>query len=179
MHFLDFISDSPKLFIFEREANKTNLGGVFCLIYLLIIITIFVWYYFDFKNKDEYTFSYSLIEDIVMPEEKEKRLNSEFFNPLVNISFDLKDNKGKSLDDRFIIFNIPDYNISERNKSYERHINNINLVIAFDCSPIDCDDFNKSSLKNIDFFYYLDVSYLGTAIDHYNKETPVIHNIIF
>ena len=40
MHSLDFLSESPKYFIFQKGANKTNLGGVLFLMYILIIMSI-------------------------------------------------------------------------------------------------------------------------------------------
>lgn len=81
MHFLDFISDSPKLFIFQKESNKTNLGGIFFLIYLILVILIFVFYIHDYKEKEKFTFSYAFIEELVWPDEEERRLNSPEYNP--------------------------------------------------------------------------------------------------
>ena len=37
MHPLDIISGSPNLYIFGKESNKTNFGGVLFLIYLIVI----------------------------------------------------------------------------------------------------------------------------------------------
>ena len=34
---LDIISDSPNLFILQKETNKTNFGGFLFLIYLVLI----------------------------------------------------------------------------------------------------------------------------------------------
>ena len=128
MRFFDFISESPKLFIFQKESNKTNLGGIFCFIYLLIVILIIIFYIYDFKNKDDYTFSYVSIDDTVFPEEREKRLNSPEFNPVLNISFELMDSNERILDERFTIFepnkDLTKFTRLERNKFYERHINN-------------------------------------------------------
>ena len=33
MHCLDFLSEPPKMFIFQKEVAKTNFGGVLFLIY--------------------------------------------------------------------------------------------------------------------------------------------------
>ena len=104
MHFLDFISDSPKLFIFQKESNKTNLGGIFFLIYLILVILIVAFYIHDYLEKEEFSFSYAFIEDIVSQDEEERRLNSPEYNPILNISFDLENVETTSLDDKIIIY---------------------------------------------------------------------------
>ena len=40
MYKLDFLSGAPRIFIFERYSNKTNLGGVLTLILLIIIFLV-------------------------------------------------------------------------------------------------------------------------------------------
>ena len=35
MHCLDFFSDSPKAYIFQKGANKTKIGGFLFIIYAL------------------------------------------------------------------------------------------------------------------------------------------------
>ena len=49
MEKLDFLSGAPNTFIFEKNSNKTNLGGVFTLIYLIIVLIIFIAYIFDYE----------------------------------------------------------------------------------------------------------------------------------
>ena len=44
MNALDFISDSPRTYIFQKRANKTNLGGILTLFYLIILLLISVTY---------------------------------------------------------------------------------------------------------------------------------------
>ena len=54
MHFLDFFSDSPKFFIFEKDNNKTNFGGVLMIIYILAMSLITMYYIIDYKNAENY-----------------------------------------------------------------------------------------------------------------------------
>ena len=56
MNCLDFLSESPKLFIFQKEANKTNLGGVLFLLYIIIMILISLFYIVKYINNDKYIF---------------------------------------------------------------------------------------------------------------------------
>ena len=177
MHFLDFISESPNLFIFQKRANQTNLGGIFFLIYISIVILIFIFYIHDFCQKEKYTFSYSLIEDFVFLDEMEKRYNSEEYNPTLNISFDLTDSRYNSLDERFfIIEDHPDGSISlvERNQFYQKNLYPLRLIIGFNCGVSDCKDFNITNLAPTNFFYLLHIKYIGQYIDHYGENSPFL-----
>ena len=55
MRNLDFLSESPKMFIFNKEANKTNFGGILFLIYIIIMILISLAYILDYAFNDKYT----------------------------------------------------------------------------------------------------------------------------
>ena len=52
MHPLDIFSDSPKFFIFEKEANKTNFGGVLTLFFSIIMTLISILYFLDYIEMD-------------------------------------------------------------------------------------------------------------------------------
>ena len=39
---IDFLSEFPRVYIFQEEENKTNFGGVLFLIYGLIMLPLFV-----------------------------------------------------------------------------------------------------------------------------------------
>ena len=43
----DILSQPPRTFIFERISNKTNLGGVLTIIYLIIMIFISIYYIYN------------------------------------------------------------------------------------------------------------------------------------
>ena len=46
MNSLDIFSDSPRYFIFQKETNKTNFGGVLTLFFSIIMILISFLYFF-------------------------------------------------------------------------------------------------------------------------------------
>ena len=48
MNILDIISESPKAYIFQKSSNKTNLGGIFTLFYLVFLIAIIIGYMYDY-----------------------------------------------------------------------------------------------------------------------------------
>ena len=51
MNALDFISESPRNYIFHKSSNKTNLGGILTLIYLIIFIIIIFVYFVNYLKK--------------------------------------------------------------------------------------------------------------------------------
>ena len=65
MHFLDFLSESPKFFFFQKEVNKTNFGGVLMLIYLILMALITVYYIIDYINRENYDIQYKKISNFL------------------------------------------------------------------------------------------------------------------
>ncbi len=59
MQIIDFLSESPKSLIFEKKSNSTNLGGVFTLIYFIIVIIISATYIFDYVVNPKYDALYT------------------------------------------------------------------------------------------------------------------------
>ena len=66
MQNFDFLSSSPKFFIFKKETNKTSFGGILFLIYIIIMIFISLAYILDYAINDKYsiesfsTYNYTL-----------------------------------------------------------------------------------------------------------------------
>ena len=59
MNKLDFLSGAPRTLIFEKKSNKTNLGGVWTLIYLIIVLLLIVVYMYDYKANPKYSVFYT------------------------------------------------------------------------------------------------------------------------
>ena len=59
-HAIDFLSDQPRNFIFQKTSNKTNLGGILSLIYLIVFLIIAVSYFVFYALKDNYSIEYLL-----------------------------------------------------------------------------------------------------------------------
>ena len=107
MHCLDFISYPPKIFIFQKESNKTNLGGIFFFIYIFIVILISLLYFYDYSQTDKYSFSSYDIEEIsISKDEENKRRNSSKFNPAYDFSFELENYTGHNLSSKFVILDL-------------------------------------------------------------------------
>ena len=67
MNALDFINDSPRVYIFQKSSNKTNLGGILTLLYLIILALITFVYLYDYfenyYNKFEVNYFYNQFKD--------------------------------------------------------------------------------------------------------------------
>ena len=83
MQKLDFLSGAPKTFIFEKSSNKTNLGGVFTLIYLIIVLIISLAYIVDYEANPKYEAQshsehfFNNDEEYMINKRKNKKLNPE------------------------------------------------------------------------------------------------------
>ena len=55
MRNFDFLSETPRIFIFSKKTNKTNFGGILFLIYIIIMIFISLLYVLDYAFNDKYS----------------------------------------------------------------------------------------------------------------------------
>ena len=120
MNALDFISESPKICIFQKSSNKTNLGGILTLIYLIVLILIIIAYLYDFFTYEKYEFSY-FYEYILKKSDRDEIKENPEYNQPININFSFQYNNKMDVSDKFIIF-VWDESISEKKNSL---INNI------------------------------------------------------
>ena len=89
MNGIDILSAAPKNFIFDKNANKTSLGGVFTLIYLLIVILIIITYMYDYSITPKYSYNYSYEHQFINDEEYfVQRYNNKDLNP--EITFNMR-----------------------------------------------------------------------------------------
>ena len=166
MHGLDFISDSPRTYIFQKGSNKTNLGGVLTLLFLFIFLLIFVAYILEYSLNEKYEFSY-FHKQIKDNKERQSYLEDPKINPNINFTFDIVDQNGNSLEESYEI--VEGRNIKNnigRNKSYVSTPNNLSIAIAKKCENEDC-TFNLTKRP------YLRIYYEQLSIDHYKDESPV------
>ena len=97
MHFLDFLNEPPRLFIFQKIANKTNFGGVLFLLYIITMILISSAYIFDYAIKEKYTYEVMTSDNLTNcknedqeNEEMAKLNEDDKLNPLVNFTISLE-----------------------------------------------------------------------------------------
>ena len=163
MYHLDFFSESPKTFIFQKEANTTKFGGFLFIIYIIIMSFISIAYILDYSYNDKYIVEYT------------KHLNSSFtgknriynFYPDLNVSFKfnlLTNDYQKVFDEEFkLMYNFVPINQGE---FINGKLSNFFLQIYYDCPDEKCDPRYKSK------FYYLSIEYDGFELYHQNDTDP-------
>ena len=90
MHPLDIISNSPNLYILQKNSNKTNFGGFLFLLYLLVILLIFIIYIIDYVQNDKYIIQSFSHFNLKSEKEINLRNADEFFNSNINFKLDLR-----------------------------------------------------------------------------------------
>ena len=176
MNVLDFISGSPRTFIFQKGSNKTNLGGVLTFIYLIILLLMIVAYLYDFYTHDKYDYSY--FYKYLLNESSKEKIRSEEpeYNHPINISFAIYDDKKIILPYRFEITyslkQIPKVLMPFENITVSvADFDYLNVMINYNNNTYPFPDLKKNSnVSN----YYLKVIYSTKVIDNDDEETPVV-----
>ena len=174
MHSFDFLSNSPKNFIFHKNSNKTNLGGVLFIIYIIIILGISFAYLYDFFSdyisNNKYVVQSSLIEEFVDDERAEELKAESETNPVLNFSIELYDYHGEILSNNFIIKDWRTGEEIKRNSIFKKKVSDLIIDLLYNCSDPNCD------LKEEDktyFNYWIEINYTGFNLDHQTDGIPL------
>ena len=175
---LDFLSDSPKAFIFQKSSNKTTFGGFLTIIYILIILIIAFVYIYNYVANDKYIISYinynkPITETIIDKFGLDKNPNC---NPTLNFTFYLNANN-TSLSKNFILVDMISGNLLERGKKYQYNISSLNVGVFYNCSDKDCSlqpEDKEIYEKGIMFYFYIVKNTF--SFNFQNKEEPITSN---
>ena len=165
MRIIDFLSQSPNNYIFQRETNKTTFGGLLSLIYLIFALFIFLYYIVEFTFKDKYEITSFISRELHLESEEEenKFMESDIYNPILKLKFSLLSNANLSISDRFILYDAYRKIIINRDEIIERRVTDINFYVLYKCldntSTCDIDE------EDIKAYYKLDILYQGFVID--------------
>ena len=171
MYKIDFLSGAPRIYIFERYSNKTNLGGILTLIYLGILLLIIILFILDYTKDLKYSVVYSYNEEYLNDmDEYKRKLRDENLNPEITYKFGFISNVDKSK--FFIITNNSEFiNFGEEHKS---KVYDIYLYIGYNCEKLDENNYD-CSLGEIDdssiYVFYL--NYTGFKTEHQDNELPL------
>ena len=175
MHFLDFLNEPPRLFIFQKIANKTNFGGVLFLLYIITMILISSAYIFDYAIKEKYTYEVMTSDNLTNcknedqeNEEMAKLNEDDKLNPLVNFTINLE-----NLNLQFALYDpikkeyIKEKECLDNNRciyNINRRVSNFSLEVRYICD----DDIHCSSLYNNRnaFTRKIGITYTGYELNH-------------
>ena len=174
---LDFLSDSPKAFIFQKSSNKTTFGGFLAIIYILIIFIIAFIFIYNYAVNDKYIISYINFEKPILPEEAiESKLDKDpNYNPTLNFSFDLVDSYNNPLSDNFLLVDSENEDILQRGEYYQFNVSSLNILVIYKCFDMNCSLRPEDKEIYEDPFnnFCLSIRHSVFTLDFQNKEKPV------
>ena len=182
MNKLDFLSGAPRTLIFEKKSNKTNLGGVWTLIYLIIVLLLIVVYMYDYKVNPKYSVLYTYEHQYKNDKKSiDNRYNNKDFNPKITFNLKMADSKPSFNTDHFLIYYLNNSNESlnkiEFGKDYTVNLYDIYLMIFYKCKKTSegyCELYDEEKEKNkASKVYWLIFNYTGHKVDHQNAESPL------
>ena len=178
---LDFLNESPQIYIFNKKSNKTLFGGVIFIIFIIIMILISLLYFYDYIKNEKYELEYSRFYSPITPEEQQLKNKDPLLNPKLNFTmyakryikntynnseFAFYDKKSKSF-----IYNVDSMSISKNVSSFE-------LELLYRCQNI-TDEICplRENDKNISVFgeyFGFDFAYPSFILNHSKSGDPFI-----
>lgn len=168
MNSLDFLRRSPQLFIFNKEANKTNFGGVLFLIYIIACLTVLLYYILDYTENNkfevEYTFNYNLTNAKDVP----NMLINDDLNQRIEGFVELINNTNEYLSENFVLMDKSGL-CRKHFILFNERASEIDFKVYYKCSEKNC------SLRDEDLspFYTINFCYNPFIIAHQNKYSPI------
>ena len=174
MRKIDFLSQSPRTYIFGRITNKTIFGGIIFMLYLFMMIFISIYYIYNYIIGDKYEYFYSYRE--LSQEQKKKAFAGLETNPPISIKLDAFNELDWNISDslKFIYYSKhSNEQIIYRDEWTEIHIPDY-IVIDLYYSSQNISDFKADDIKDIEFGEYFDVNftYKTFYLDHQNPKCP-------
>ena len=177
MNKLDFLSEAPNTLIFGQKSNKTLLGGVLTVIYLIVILLITVAYLYDYGVNIHYSVLYTSDHDVIYDAKDIDNKNKyENLNP--TITFNIKGNNINHTN--FAIYKKNGTGIEEINFGidYESKVYDLYFLFVYRCAKLRNDDFNctireEDKEASDNGFYLFTFNHTGFKIDHANIESPI------
>ena len=173
MNYLDFLSDTPKFYIFEKESNKTKFGGLLFILYLFLVILISVYYIVHYIKNDKYEIESLSLKNQYPAISKEIEELNDKYNP----EYKLEIFFSEVIDSKQL--KIVDINneILEQNNSYIKPVilkGKINyferFYIIYECESFYCE--NEKNEPYIDKEYTIWI-YRDFYNNNFQNENPI------
>ena len=192
LNFLDILSDSPKNFIFKKESNKTNFGGVLTIIFLLVFLLFVILYLLDYYEKvytlnSAYEIQYlhlinqtADIDKSAMDSDPKSNPNQTFY---VYLYSDLYKKENSSLSNNFELWqsgysgdNYIKQIQKENDGSYiiTGKLSDITLQLVYNCPDSNC-TIREEDKKDS---YYCEIIWALPTLSHQNPSFPIDENNI-
>ena len=168
---LDFISGAPKTFIFQQDSNKTNLGGILTVLFIIAMIVIIYAYLYEYFANDKYNVTYLFTEEHYTNEEMYAKFDDKLLFPEITYSLDIDYNSLGNITNDILILDryakeIPLW------KEITSRVNYLFFGVFFKCKNESNCTFKSLNNNNIELIdLYLD--YTGFICDHQNPDSPI------
>ena len=164
MKTIDFLSESPKNFIFNENSNKTFFGGILSLIYLIIVLLITSFYLVNYFISDKYTVEYGFFQEVSDESKRKEMLESEKYNPTTKFAYLITDDKGQIIDNETILL-ADDYN-QTLPTTFTQRISDLNYVMLYKCKSIEDKNCSFDKINNKEKKVNLNLFFRGFKLDH-------------
>ena len=175
MDSFDFLSNSPKNYIFNKKSNKTNLGGFLFITYIIVIFSITFGYiydfYIDYDTNNKYEIQSSIIEELVDFKKMIEKKDVSETNPVLNFSIELYDYYGNKLSDNFQILDSKTHKQIKRNTNITEKVSDFMIDIIYKCNDTNC---ALREEDNTHFNYWIRINYPGFYLDHQIDGIPLL-----
>ena len=190
MRVLYFFSESPSIFIFQKEANKTKFGGFLFLLFSVLILLIsssyIIYFLIDYKNGELYEIQSSIIKIPELSQYHYNGLNFEKeidprFDPNINFGLELfktnKNKKAEKLNEKFVIKILKNNKFEkiQRYKIYNKKVSEIIMRIYFEGSDDEYYTFFENLKKEKETAFFV-MGVEGFNFTHQNRTSPIIKN---
>ena len=174
MHSLDFLSQSPHLFIFRRSSNKTNLGGVLFFIQIILCLTIFLYYLLDYTKNNKYEIEYTFNYNYTEYNDIKDMLKNDTLNPTLYYYVSLINSTGNEefLNDNFLF--VSGNRIPSKQKTYfQDKASDIDILVFYKCNEKNCSLREEDSISS----YKIIFNYTPYVISHQDENSPISQNL--
>ena len=138
LNVLDFLSSSPNNYIFQKQSNKTNFGGVCQMLSIVLILGFAIYYLIKYFRKDPYSIEYSSYMYDYGHDITGKDKTIEFGYEIFSKGID-PDDDGKPVSENFSLMNFWSNETINRNKSLYENISNFNFLLVYECQDDKCE----------------------------------------
>ena len=182
MRVIDFLSDSPNNYIFQKKTYKTNFGGILFLIFAIIMITIAASYIVDYALNDKYEIEYLKIINQTNPEDLDGMQKDPNFNPTIKFKMSVT-NPTNEISKKFMFFYYEGdgYYTGKKGKYIYHHdtnttsldyyinssVSNLNLYLTYYCGNDPNCGIDETKNQLISFEFEVPVAWI-----HHDSPNP-------
>ena len=182
MKSLDFLAESPNIFIFNEKSNKTKFGGFLFLIFIFVMIIISIIFILDYALNPKYEIEYLLIKNLTYNpldekyfEELQELYKDSYINPKIKFNIEFLDMKLNNASERYQILireGGKNFTKIERNTWFYKKVSEMYFLIIYNCSDLNSSNCEITENDQTSGFNLM-IQYDGCKIEHQDNNSPI------